>query len=156
MTVDGASVSILPGPPARVMAVVAPVVAVVLVGVRAASSGLSATGDDPVSPWIVAVLTVAAGAWLGWRSVTQHAVLGESTLWCRNLVTTFDVEWDRVEDLEVMRRGPVVVVEIRVRSMRRRHRLGAATRFPGENGEAVLDVVAAHPVAGALLVDDRP
>jgi hypothetical protein len=143
-----------PGPPSWVVTVVAPVVAIGLVAARAATSGLSATSDDPVSPWIIAVLTIVVGVWLSYRSTSQRAELRDTGLVCRNLMTTFDVDWDRVEDLEVVRRGPLVVVEIRVRSLRRRLRLGAASRFAGDGADVVLDMIRAHPVAGALLVDD--
>lgn len=145
-----------PGPPSWVVTVVAPVVAIGLVAARAAASGLSATSDDPVSPWIIAVLTIVGAVWLSWRSTVQRAELNEVGLVCRNLVTTFHVDWDRVEELEVVRRGPLVMVEIRVRSLRRRLRLGAATRFAGDGSDVVLDVIRAHPAAGPLLVDDRP
>ncbi len=143
-----------PGPPAGAVAVLAPVVALSLVLGRALTSGLAATPDDPVSPWVIAVLTVAVGFGLSYRALTQSVELGPETLRCRNLLTTFHVDWDRVEDLEVVRRGPFVMVEVRIRSLRRRHRLGAATRFAGEGAEVVLDVVRAHPSAGAVLVED--
>jgi hypothetical protein len=149
-------ITLRPGPPAWFVTVVAPVVAIGLVGARAASSGLSATSDDPVSPWIIAVLTIVVGVWLSYRSTTQRAELRDAGLVCRNLMTTFDVDWDRVDELEVVRRGPLVIVEIRVRSLRRRLRLGAATRFSGDDAEAVLDMIRAHPAAGALLVEDQP
>jgi hypothetical protein len=54
----------------------------------------------------------------------------------------------------VLRRWGLVVVDVRVRGMRRRLRLGAATRFGGDEADLVLDVLRAHPAAGALLSDD--
>ncbi len=100
-----------PGAPARVLAVLAPVVAVALVAARAARDGLAATPDDPVSPWLLAVLTVGLGCWLGWRALGQRAELAPGDLRCRNLVTAFAVDWDRVESLIVTRRGPIVVID---------------------------------------------
>jgi hypothetical protein len=149
-----APLRLLPGPPARVVAVLAPLAALALVVGRALSSGLSATSDDPVSPWIVAVVTVAVGFALAYRALTQSTELGVDVLRCRNLLTTFDVDWDRVEDLEVVRRGPFVMVEVRIRSLRRRHRLGAATRFVGDGADVVLDVLRAHPRSAAVLVEE--
>ncbi len=145
-----------PGAPARVLAVLAPVVAVALVAARAARDGLAATPDDPVSPWLLAVLTVGLGCWLGWRALGQRAELAPGDLRCRNLVTAFAVDWDRVESLIVTRRGPIVVIDVRIRSHRRRLRIGAATRFAGDDADAVLDMVKAHPEARHLLLDDSP
>ena len=145
-----------PGPPAWAMAAAIPTLAVGLVVYRAATSGLAATADDPVPPWVLAVLTVLVGCGLAWRAVTQRADLAEGGLVCRNLVTTFHVGWDRLDRLEVVRRPGLVVVDVHVHGLRRRHRVGAATRFPGDESDAVLDVVRAHPRAGALLVDDEP
>jgi len=145
-----------PGPPAWATAVVAPLVAAALVAYRAAGPGLARTADDPVPPWVLGVLTVVVGMGLAYRALTQRAVLGDGDLRCRNLVTTFTVGWDQLDRLEVVRRWGLVVVDVHVRGMRRRLRVGAATRFGGEEAEAVLDVLRAHPIAGALLGDDGP
>jgi hypothetical protein len=145
-----------PGPPAWATAVVAPLVAVALVAYRAWGPGLARTADDPVSPWVLAVLTVAVGVGLSYRALTQRAVLGQDDLHCRNLLTTFTVGWDQLDRLEVVRRWGLVVIDVHVRGMRRRHRLGAATRVGGEESDVVLDVLRAHPLAGALLGDDGP
>ncbi len=147
-------IDIGPGAPARVVAVAAPLVAIGLVAWRAARDGLASGPDDPVSPWIIAVLTIAAGCWLGWRAQRQWAELRPHELRCRNLVTSFAVDWDRVESLVVLRRGPVVAVDIRMRGHRRRLRIGAATRFSGDAADAVLDMLRAHPDARRLLLDD--
>lgn len=140
--------------PARVLAVLVPVAAIALVAARAAGTGLSAGPDDPASPWIVAVATIALGCWLGWRSPSQRAELLPSELRCRNLTSSYAVDWDHVSSLAVVRRGPLVLLEIRVSGHRRRLRIGAATRFAGDSAEVVLDVVRAHPSAGRLLLDD--
>jgi hypothetical protein len=149
-------IGVRPGAPARVLAALSPVVAVALVASRAARDGLSAGPDDPVSPWLVAAATVVAGCWLGWRALTQWAELRPHDLRCRNLVTSFAVDWDRVESLAVLRRGPVVAVDVRIRSHRRRLRIGAATRFAGPDADAALDMVRAHPEARRRLLDDAP
>lgn len=142
-----------PGPPAWATAVLAPVVAVALVAYRTVGSGLARTADDPVPPWILAVLTVAVGCALAWRSLTQRAALGPDALHSRNLTTSFSVDWDRIDHLDVLRRWGLVVIDVRIRGMRRRLRLGAATRFGGDESELVLDVLRAHPAAAALLVE---
>lgn len=142
------------GVPAKVFSVLAPAAAAGLVVARAASDGLSAGPDDPVSPWIVAIVTLGFGFWLGWRAPTQWARLRPDVLRCRNLVTHLTVDWDRVESLVVVRRGPLTMIEVRVRGHRRRIRIGAATRFSGESADAVIDMVRAHPVALSLLLDD--
>ncbi|MBS1836192.1 MAG: hypothetical protein JST64_00685 [Actinobacteria bacterium] len=144
-----------PAGPARLLAVLAPAVAILLVGIRAATTGLSAGPDDPASPWIVAVATVLLGCWLGWRAPSQRAELRVSELRCRNLVTSFSVDWAHVRSLVVVRRGPLTLVEVRISGHRRRLRVGAATRFTGESAEVVLDMLRAHPDAGSLLVDDH-
>jgi hypothetical protein len=149
-----AAIEIRPGAPARVLSVLAPVVAIGLVTWRAARDGLAAGPDDPVSPWLIAVATVLFGCWLGWRALTQWTELTPSDLRCRNLVTSFAVDWDRVEALVVLRRGPVTAIDLRIRSHRRRLRVGAATRFTGDTADAVLDMFRAHPEARRLLLDD--
>lgn len=141
------------GSPARVLAVLAPAIAVGLVVGRALLSGLSSRPEDPVSPWIVAVVTIAVGFWLGWRAPSQRAELRPDELRSRNLTTTFSVEWDRIEAILVERRGPLSVVDIRAVGMRRRLRIGAATRFTGDGPEVVLDMFRAHPMASDLLLE---
>ncbi len=146
-------IAVVPGLPARVAAVAAPIIAVVLVAWRAMQDGLRSAPDDPVSPWVIALLTIAAGAWLGWRALTQWTELRRNELCCRNLVSRFAVDWDRVESLVVARRGPIVAIDVRIRGHRRRLRLGAATRFSGDAADAVLDMFRAHPDARRLLLD---
>lgn len=146
-------IAIAPGAPARATAVGAPIVAVSLVAWRAMHDGLRAAPDDPVSPWVIAVLTVVVGAWLGWRALTQWTELRRTELCCRNLVSRFAIDWDRVESLVVLRRGPIVAVDVRIHGYRRRLRLGAATRFGGDGADAVLDMFRAHPEARRLLLD---
>lgn len=143
-----------PDAPARVVSVLAPLVAVGLVAARAARDGLVATPDDPVSPWVLAVITVGVGCWLGWRALGQRAELTPQELRCRNLVTSFAIDWERVESLVVLRRGPIVAIDVRIRSHRRRLRIGAATRFAGDSADTVLDMFRAHPEARRLLLDD--
>jgi len=124
-----------------------------LVVARALTTGLSSGPDDPASPWIVALVTVAVGCWLGWRAPRQRAELRTDELWCRNIATTFSLEWDRVESLVVSQRGPLTVIDIRARGLRRRLRVGAATRPTGDGAAVVLDMIRSHPVAGTLLLD---
>lgn len=148
-------ISIRPGGPARVISVAVPAVAVGLVLARAVGTGLASGPDDPASPWIVAVVTVAVGCWLGWRAPTQRAELRPTELRCRNLATSFTIGWSQVESVVVLRRGPITTVDVRVRGLRRRLRVGAATRFTGHAADAVLDMIRAHPVAGAVLAEER-
>lgn len=153
---SGMRVELAPGPPAWAAAVAAPVVALALVAFRLWTSGLRSGPDDPVPPTLLAVFTVGLALVLSWRALTQRAVLDDAGLACRNLVVSFEVDWDRVEELAVVRRPGVVLVEIRILHLRRRHRLGAATRFPGPEAEAVLDVLRAHPAARERLVEPAP
>lgn len=150
---SGMRVELAPGPPAWAAAVAAPVAAVALVAFRLWTSGLRSGPDDPVPPVALAVFTVALALVLSWRALTQRAVLDDERLVCRNLAVSFEVGWDRVEELLVVRRPGVVVVELRVRHLRRRHRIGAATRFAGPEAEAVLDVLRAHPATRERLVE---
>lgn len=147
------SIELRPGPPAWALAAAAPVVAIALVAYRAAGPGLTRTADDPVSPWFVVAGTAVLAVWVSWRALTQRADLTPDALRCRNLSSTFEIDWDGVESLQVVRRPGVVVIDIRFVRMRRTHRLGAATRFPGPDAEAVLDTLRAHPMAAALLVE---
>lgn len=150
---DGPMIVICSGAPARITSVLVPLVAIGLVAARAATTGLDARPDDPVSPWLVAALTVVVGCWLGWRSPTQSAELRHDDLRCRNLTMSFHVDWDRVETLLVVRRGPLTFVDVRIRGHRRRMRIGAATRPTGAAADTVVDMIRAHPVAGSLLLD---
>ena len=142
------------GPPAFVLALAAPFVGLLLVGYRAMSSGLSSGPDDPLPPWILAVVTVVAGVVIGWRAATQRALLDDEVLRCRNLLVTFELRWETIERLTTTRRFGITVIEIRMRGIHRRHRLGAATRFTGHEADAVRDVLTVHPGAGPLLTDD--
>ncbi len=146
-------VELAPGPPAWAAAVAAPVGALALVSFRLWTSGLASGPEDPVPPAVLAVVTMVLALVLSWRALTQRAVLDDRGLACRNLMVGFEVDWDRVEELVVVRRPGVVIVELRVRNLRRRHRVGAATRFAGPEAEAALDVLRAHPGARSLLVE---
>ena len=59
--------------------------------------------------------------------------------------------WDRIDRIEVVHRLGLVVLDVHLTGVRRRHRIGAATRFAGEESDVVLDLVAAHPAASAKL-----
>jgi len=150
---SGPAVELHGGPPAWALAAAVPLVAIGLIWFRTSQSGLSSGPDDPVPPVLVAGLTVLAAVALAWRSLTQSAVLDRHGLHCRNLSVSFHVEWDRVERLDVVHRAGLQFVEVRVQGLRRRHRLGAATRFHGEEAEAVLDALRADPHAAVLLRD---
>ena len=144
--------------PGRCLAVALPVIAVALVGFRAATTGLTRTPEDPLPPAVLAAATVVAACVLGGRAWTQRARLDAAGLRVRNLTVSFDVTWDQIDRLQVERRLGLMIVEIRVRHLRRRHRLGAATRWTGPTAEAVLVALGTHPQAGRLLDDvaDRP
>lgn len=148
--------SIHAGTPSMLLAAVIPLVAITLIWRGATTSGLDSTGSDPVSPWIIAALTVLLGAALGWRALTQRAELTAEGLRCRNLTTSFTLPWDRVEQIEVVHRLGLVVLDVHLSGVRRRHRIGAATRFAGEDADVVRDLVAAHPEASAKLELDAP
>ena len=145
------AVTIHGGPPSVALAAALPLAAIALIWRGASTSGLSATDDDLVSPWLIAVLTLAVGGVLGWRALTQRAVLSESGVRCRNLTTSFTVAWDRVERIDVVHRFGLVVYEVHLSGVRRRHRIGAATRFAGDEADVVRDLVAAHPAASSKL-----
>jgi hypothetical protein len=103
----------------------------------------------------MAVVTLGAVAVLAWRCVTQRAALDEDGLHCRNLTMSYHLEWERIERLHVVYRGGLQIVEVRVRGLRRHNRLGAATRFLGEEADAMLDSLRAHPQACALLDEQQ-
>jgi hypothetical protein len=147
------SIEITPGVPAWLLALAAPAGAIGLIWYRAAGSGLSAGPDDPIPPVIVAIVTVVVALVVSWRSLSQRARLSPTSLVCRNVLVTYDVPWEAVEALDVVHRPGLVVIDVRIRGLRRRHRLGAATRAPGGDADAVLDLVSAHPVAAGLLRD---
>jgi hypothetical protein len=144
-----------PGSPARATAVALPVAAVVLVAVGASRGALATDAQSPLPPWVVAVLTVLGAAVLGWRALTQHATLDDERLVCRNLTSTLRLHWSTIEELRCVHRGSLVMVEIHLHGVRRRLRLGAATRPSGRASDEVLARLAAHPRAGALLVRDE-
>lgn len=155
MTEPSSVLHLEPGSPARATAVALPVAAVVLVAVGASRGALGADAQSPLPPWVVAVLTVMGAAALGWRALTQHATLDDELLVCRNLTSTLRLHWSTVEELRSVRRANLVVVEIHLHGVRRRLRLGAATRPAGPASDEVLALLAAHPRAGALLVRDE-
>lgn len=147
--------SIPPAAPARLLAAVIPLVAVLLVVAGASRGAMERTADDPVSPWIIAVLTLAGAVLLSWRALTQHATLDDELLVSRNLTSTARLHWSTIEELRCVHRPGLVLVEIHLHGTRRRFRLGAATRWPGAGSEQVVQLLAAHPRAGALLVRDE-
>lgn len=144
------------GLPARLTAAAIPLVAVVLVASAAARGAMTTGPDSPVSPWIVAVLTLAGAVLLSWRASRQVAVLDDDGLWCRNLGSTLRLDWSMVQELRQVRRPGVVAVELHLVGSRRRVRLGAATRPAGAAADEVAAALAAHPRAGALWVPDDP
>jgi hypothetical protein len=147
---------IRPGPPAFLLGVATPVAGALLVLAAAARGDLAATPSDPVPPVAVAVVTLLGCVALGRRAMTQRAVLGVSALRCRNVLAGFAVEWDRIEAIEVVRRPALLRVDLHVRDLRRRQRVGAATRFDERSFDDVLAVLRGHPSAAGLLVDDGP
>jgi len=149
-------VTIHGGPPSVLLAAVLPLAAIALIWRGVTTTGLSSTESDLVSPWIIAALTVVAGVVLGWRAITQHAELSADGLRCRNLTTSFSVPWERVDRIEVVHRLGLVVLDVHLTGVRRRHRIGAATRFAGDEAVVVQDLVAAHPDASAKLELDAP
>lgn len=100
------------------------------------------------------MLTLLVAAVLAWRAVSQRASLSDEGLSCRNLTTSFTVTWDRVDRIEVVRRLGLVVFDVHLTGTRRRHRIGAASRFGGEEAVVVRDLVAALPAASAKLDTD--
>jgi hypothetical protein len=148
---DDDVLTLQPAAPAWAIAVAAPAAALVLISLAAGRGGLERTEADPVSPWVVAVLTLLGAAWLGWRAVTQRAVLDGDGLWSRNVTGTLRVAWSDVEELRVVTRGGISVVEARVAGVRRWARIGAATRFAGDGADEVRGAIERHPAAGALL-----
>lgn len=151
----GPSVVIHPGPPAWVLAALLPLGAIALIWFRTAQSGLGSGPDDPAPPILIAAVTLLAVVVLAWRALTQRAVLDTHGLHSRNLTVTFHIEWDRIERLEVVHRPGLQIIEVRILGLRRRHRLGAATRLPGDEAVAVLDALRAHHAAALLLEDQR-
>ena len=147
-------VTIHGGPPSVVLAAALPFAAIALIWRGATTSGLSSTESDLVSPWLIAALTLVVGIVLGWRALTQRAELSDDGLRCRNLTTSFDVPWDRVERIDVVHRLGLVVLDVHLTGVRRRHRIGAATRFAGDEAVVVQDLVAAHPAASSKLDTD--
>ena len=143
------------GAPARLLGAAIPCVAVLLVAYGAARGAMAPSADSPVSPWIVAVLTLAGSILLSWRALAQEAVLDDEGLFSRNLTSTLRLHWSVVEELRCVRRAGMVAVEIHLCGSRRHLRLGAATRWQGLQADLVVAALAAHPRAGALLVHDE-
>lgn len=145
-----------PAGPARAVAVVLPVVAVALVAIGWLRGGMERGVDDPVPPWVVALVTVSVGLVLAWRALTQTVVMTGEGMVIRNVISTSRVHWSVVEELRPVSRPGLTTVELHLRGTRRRSHLGAATRW-GEAGAAeVLGVLASHEVAGELLEGARP
>ena len=151
-----ASVELPVGLPGRLLAAVVPVVAFGLVAASARRGGLDATDGDVVPPWVLAVATLAGAVVLSWRAATQRAVLDAAGLRCRNLLVSFEADWDLVEVLRVERRGPFVTVDLVLANLRRSHRIGAATRLAGPSAAQVLGLIRQVPAASARLGDPEP
>ena len=100
------------GLPSWVLAGVAPVAALALLGQRLATDGLRQQEGEPASPWLVAVVTLLLAAFVTWRALTQRAEVHRDRVRCQNLLVTFEVDWADVERLEVVRRLGLVVVEL--------------------------------------------
>ena len=148
---DGPVLVLRGGLPSWLLAGAAPVVALALLGQRLAADGFRQQEGEPASPWLVAVVTVLLAVFVTWRALTQRAEVHPGRVRCQNVLVTFEVDWADVERLEVVRRLGLVVVEVHVRNLRRRHRLGAATRFAGPESDELLELLGSVPAAGALL-----
>jgi len=142
------------GSPAWLTAALLPIAALGLVANRLSGNGMEQGIGEPVAPWLIAIFTVVGGLVLAWRAATQRTELAADVLVCRNLLVSFEVPWTHIEQLVVRRRLGLVVVDVRVHRLRRMHRIGAATRFAGQESEAVLNILARHESAGALLSSD--
>jgi hypothetical protein len=153
---DDPSLRIEPGGPARVLAVLLPIGAILLVAVGSARGAMARTAEDPLPPWFVAVLTVAGAAVLGRRAWTQRATLDRDGIVSRNLTSTVRLPWSTVESLHCLHRTGVLIVEIRLAGTRRRLRLGPATRWWGPEAERMIRDLESHPCAGALVERDGP
>lgn len=153
---DEELVRIEPAAPAWILAAAIPLGAAGLVLVGASRGALERTAGDPVPPSWVAVATVIVALVFGWRAATQTATLDAHGLVSRNLTSTVRLDWSTVEELRVVRRPGLVMIEIHVRGTRRRLRLGPATRWQGAPASMIESTLAAHPQAGALLVRHEP
>lgn len=148
----GSALRLMPAAPARLLAVAVVAGAVALVLLGATRGAWERTPDDPIAPWIVAVVTLVGAAVLARRAWTQQVVIDDEGIVARNLTSTARLHWSTVEELRQVRRPGLVVLDVHLRGTRRRHRLGAATRWPGRPAEQVLDELGRHPWAAALLV----
>lgn len=144
------------GLPARVLGALLPLAGVVVVLVGAARGGLVASAEDPVPPAAVAALSVLGCIVLGYRALSQRVVLGEHSLRSRNVLVSYGVEWQRVEALVVVHRPGLWTVELDVADLRRRQRLGAASRFDEQSFAEVLEALRSHPSAAGVLVETQP
>ena len=154
-TADNPVLILRGGLPSWLLAGAAPVVALALLGQRLAADGFRRQQGEPASPWLVAAVTVVLAAFVTWRALTQRAEVHRDRVRCRNLLVTFEVDWADVERLEVVRRLGLAAVEIHVRNLRRRHRLGAATRFAGPESQELLGLLGSVAAAGVLLHRDE-
>jgi hypothetical protein len=142
--------------PAQLLAVLAPALAGALVVFAARRGGLSGAESEPVAPWVVAVCTVMGASWLSLRSLRQVAALGPDGVAGRNVAGSFRASWSQVEEIRVLHRGPLVLVELRLSGLQRWTRLGAATRFAGHDAEEMEQALSAHPEVAARLVTAWP
>ena len=142
--------------PAQLLAVLAPVLAVALVAFGGVSGGLSGADSEPVAPWVVAVCTVLGASLLSWRALRQVAEVGPEGVASRNVAGSFRASWNQVEEIRVLHRGPLVLVELRLSGLQRWSRLGAATRFAGHDADEVVATLSAQPEVAARLVTPWP
>ncbi len=155
LVVPGEEIRIDPAGPAKLLAAVLPLTAVVLVAVGALRGGMEQSADEPVAPWVVAVITVGGALILAWRALTQMVLLGDDHVVIRNMSSTARLHWSTVEELRFVSRPGLRTVEVLLRGTRRRHRMGAASRWSGHGADEVADQLAAHPVAGELFTVER-
>ncbi len=140
-----------PAGPARAVAALLAVAAVGLVLIGTVRGGMERGADDPIPPWMVAVLTVVAGFVLAWRALTQSVEISSEGLVIRNVISTTRIHWSMVEELRVVSRPGLTTIEVHLLGTRRRNHLGAASRWAGRGAEQVLGQLAGHEVAGKLL-----
>ncbi len=150
------SVRILPGAPARILAGAAPVLAIAMMVLAARRGGFDQGPEDPVPPWSIAAVTLLGAFVLSWRALTQHAELDATGLRSRNLLSAVVLDWEQVVELRTVRRPGLVAVEIVIAGVRRRSRLGAATRLDDRTAAQVLELMDRSPEARARLVQAEP
>jgi hypothetical protein len=142
--------------PGRLVAVLGPVLACTLVLLAARRGGLEQGDGDPVAPLLIALATVLGAFVLSWRALAQYAVFGTEGLEVRNVAGSVRARWSDVEEVRIEQRGPLVLVDLRLRGLRRWTRIGAATRVAGPASERLRAELSDHPAVSALLVTPWP